>query len=74
MGPETDTVEPVPAGWLSPGNLSGHVQGIQWIDVDVNFITAYCYGLVVPTLIWKQLVAPFMVFRGGVKIIEESVF
>ena len=68
MGPETDTVEPVLAGRLAVCLCGMFVRDIlsriKWTDFDAKFTTAYCYGLVVPTWVWKKLVAPFMVFRG----------
>ena len=49
-------------GWVL--GLSGHVQRIWLTDFDAIFSTDYCNGLVVHAIIWKDSVAPFMVFRG----------
>ena len=35
---------------------------------DENLYIEYWYGLVVPPLVWKELVPPFMVFWGASKI------
>ncbi len=47
--------------WLG---LSGHVRRIWQTDFDAIFFTDHCYGLVVHAIVWKNSVAPFVVFRG----------
>ena len=45
-------------------SLSGLVWKIYWLDFDEILYIVYWYGLVVPPLVWRELVTPFMVFWG----------
>ena len=66
-------------GWpaVCLGCLSGHVWRIQWTDFDANFTTAYSYGLVVPTWVWKNWLPPcFLVMRVmcAINILINNLF